>query len=77
RIECAVQHGRSTPEGHELSEVISDDETERLIKVTGGDLAWQQERNWISSTLAVWRQGVETDDQARLNWVTANVTGGN
>lgn len=69
RIECATQHGRNTID-NELSETLSSDGTERLIKVSGGDLNWQQNRDWIDSLLhAPLLQGREEDDLYRQNWI--------
>lgn len=75
RIECAVQHGRNTTEGTELSEVMSLDGSERLIKVTGGDAEYQASRAWAKLITAggvcnaIWLQGNPLDDDARLTWL--------
>lgn len=69
RIECATQHGRNTVE-NELSETLVSNGTQRLIKVAGGGLEWQTERNWIGSLLhPPLLQGREDDDAYRLNLV--------
>jgi hypothetical protein len=66
RIECATQHGRNTAD-NELGESVKDNE--RLIKVTGGGIAWQNSRDWINSLLhPPLKQGNIEDDLFRADW---------
>jgi len=68
RIECATQHGRNTVD-NELSETLSADGMQRLIKVSGGDFNWQSSRDWLESLIHTpLLQGREEDDLYRQNW---------
>ncbi|NBW12486.1 MAG: hypothetical protein EBR82_31090 [Caulobacteraceae bacterium] len=68
RIECATQHGRNTVD-NELSETLSTDGSQRLIKVSGGGESWQSTRDWLGSLLhAPLQQGIKDDDDFRQAW---------
>lgn len=73
RIECATQHGRNTID-NELSESISFDGQERLVKVTGGNEEWQANRTWLNALIvAPLLQGDEANDELRARWAEAQV----
>lgn len=50
RSECFLRHAIATNNSNDLSEVISFDGTERLIKVAGVDEAWMATQSWITNT---------------------------
>lgn len=67
--ECTAQHANNAPNS-ELSGIVSWSGNERLIKVSGGDETWQQQRSWINDLLfRALRQGIEEDDGIRWRWL--------
>lgn len=52
RSECFLRHAIATNNSNDLSEVVSFDGTERLIKVAGVDEAWMATQLWINDAEA-------------------------
>lgn len=69
--DCLIRHIESTEAGVLPSLVRSFDGTECLIKVAGGDAAWQAERLWLADCLQIWQQGNADHDPIRLAWAEA------
>lgn len=76
RMTLANKHASSTENGYALSEVLSTDEEEILVKVAGVELDWLVTQEWAADVeKCIWNypQGHTEGDAVRLAWKDANV----